>query len=30
MLHAHALEFLHPEHDDPVRFEAPPPNSFKL
>ena len=30
MLHAHALEFLHPEHDDPVRFEAPPPKSFNL
>ena len=30
MLHAHALEFLHPEHDDPVRFEAPSPNSFNL
>ena len=29
MLHAHALEFLHPETDDPVRFEAPPPSSFR-
>jgi len=30
MLHAHALEFLHPETDDPVRFEAPLPGSFTL
>ena len=29
MLHAHALEFLHPDTDDPVRFEAPPPASFR-
>lgn len=29
MLHAHALEFLHPENDDPVRFEAPLPSTFK-
>ena len=28
MLHASALEFLHPETDDPVRFEAPPPSGF--
>ena len=28
MLHASALEFLHPETDDPVRFEAPLPASF--
>lgn len=28
MLHAHALEFLHPATDDPVRFEAPLPSSF--
>ncbi|MGB1587695.1 MAG: RluA family pseudouridine synthase [Poseidonia sp.] len=28
MLHAHALEFLHPETDDPVRFEAPVPKGF--
>lgn len=28
MLHAHALEFLHPATDDPVRFEAPLPASF--
>ena len=28
LLHAHALEFLHPETDDPVRFEAPVPNGF--
>ena len=25
MLHAYALEFLHPASDDPVRFEAPTP-----
>lgn len=29
MLHAHALEFLHPDTDDPVRFEAPIPPSFR-
>lgn len=29
MLHAHALEFLHPATDDPVRFEAPLPAAFK-
>ena len=28
MLHAFALEFLHPETDDPVRFEAPLPAGF--
>ena len=28
LLHAHALEFLHPETDDPVRFEAPIPSGF--
>ena len=28
MLHASALEFLHPENDDPVRFEAPLPRAF--
>ena len=28
MLHAHALEFLHPTTDDPVRFEAPKPSGF--
>jgi len=28
MLHASSLEFLHPETDDPVRFEAPDPNEF--
>ena len=28
MLHASALEFLHPETDDPVRFEAPTPGGF--
>lgn len=28
MLHAYALEFLHPDNDDPVRFEAPLPASF--
>ena len=28
MLHAHALEFLHPESDDPVRFESPLPKAF--
>jgi len=28
MLHASALEFLHPETDDPVRFEAPIPRTF--
>ena len=28
MLHAFALEFLHPETDDPVRFEAPLPAAF--
>ena len=28
MLHASALEFLHPETDDPVRFEAPVPRTF--
>ena len=28
MLHASALEFLHPETDDPVRFEAPLPKGF--
>lgn len=28
MLHAFALEFLHPNNDDPVRFEAPLPASF--
>ena len=28
MLHAYALEFLHPASDDPVRFEAPTPPSF--
>ena len=28
MLHAASLEFLHPETDDPVRFEAPVPNEF--
>ena len=28
MLHAYALEFLHPENDDPVRFEANPPAGF--
>ena len=28
MLHASALEFLHPETDHPVRFEAPPPSGF--
>jgi 23S rRNA pseudouridine1911/1915/1917 synthase len=28
MLHASALEFLHPETDDPVRFEAPLPREF--
>lgn len=28
MLHASSLEFLHPETEDPVRFEAPPPRSF--
>ena len=28
MLHAHALEFLHPATDDPVRFEAEPPRPF--
>ena len=28
MLHASALEFLHPETDDPVRFEAPTPRGF--
>ena len=30
MLHAFALEFLHPETDDPVRFEAPLPAAFSL
>ncbi|MEL0331463.1 MAG: RluA family pseudouridine synthase [Candidatus Poseidoniales archaeon] len=29
MLHAHALEFLHPSNDDPVRFEAPTPRKFR-
>ena len=28
MLHASALEFLHPDTDDPVRFEAPLPKGF--
>jgi 23S rRNA pseudouridine1911/1915/1917 synthase len=28
MLHASALEFLHPDTDDPVRFEAPFPQGF--
>ena len=28
MLHASSLEFLHPENDDPVRFEAPLPRTF--
>lgn len=28
MLHAFALEFLHPANDDPVRFEAPLPRGF--
>ena len=28
MLHASSLEFLHPDNDDPVRFEAPLPNIF--
>ena len=28
MLHASSLEFLHPETDDPVRFEAPTPRGF--
>lgn len=28
MLHASSLEFLHPENDDPVRFEAPLPRPF--
>ena len=28
MLHASSLEFLHPENDDPVRFEAPLPKVF--
>ena len=28
MLHAASLEFLHPETDDPVRFEAPTPKGF--
>ena len=28
MLHAHALEFLHPTTDDPVRFESPKPSGF--
>ena len=28
MLHAHALEFLHPDTDDPLRFEAPLPSDF--
>ena len=28
MLHASSLEFLHPDSDDPVRFEAPPPKTF--
>jgi 23S rRNA pseudouridine1911/1915/1917 synthase len=28
MLHANALEFLHPDTDDPVRFEAPVPRGF--
>ena len=28
MLHASSLEFLHPDTDDPVRFEAPPPRGF--
>lgn len=28
MLHAHALEFLHPGTDDPVRFEAPSPTTL--
>ena len=30
MLHAASLEFLHPDTDDPVRFEAPLPASFRL
>ena len=30
MLHAASLEFLHPETDDPVRFEAPLPTTFRL
>jgi 23S rRNA pseudouridine1911/1915/1917 synthase len=30
MLHASSLEFLHPENDDPVRFEAPLPKVFGL
>jgi len=30
MLHASALEFIHPSSDDPVRFEAPPPSMFRL
>jgi 23S rRNA pseudouridine1911/1915/1917 synthase len=29
MLHASALEFLHPENDDPVRLEAPLPREFE-
>ena len=29
MLHAYALEFLHPDTDDPVRFEAPMPKGFQ-
>ena len=28
MLHASSLEFLHPDNDDPVRFEAPLPKTF--
>ena len=27
-LHASALEFLHPESDEPVRFEVPIPRGF--
>ena len=30
MLHASALEFLHPDTDDPVRFEAPLPFGFSV
>ena len=30
MLHASSLEFLHPETEDPVRFETPLPRTFSL